>query len=521
MAAWTTAFINNLPDSSFAYIEGGGTKDSDGKTTPRSLRHLPYKDASGKVDASHTRNALARLNQTDAVPSSKRAEIQTMLQNALKKANGGSQNSTDDLVDALKEKSWLSAVKVELDATGVLPTRFALLHTGTWDKSVKGDFSVDIDDLQQIKRNFDAGIGFPTEDASTGLAIDLAHDYAHEAAGWIKGLELAVDPNDNTKGTLYANPVEWTDVGTHAIQTGQYKCVSPMGYFGRKAGKLSMWANPTNLSEKVANVIEGAGLTNIPFLRGMAPIRADKLEEKDLQNANAMIICVYDQQTKEESDMNLDALRVKEREALSVPELDYLTEHKSELSADELGKFKLEATSTEPKDQTSDEDKALLAAIKAGDKKVIEAKEEPVDKTRLDSLEATAKQYREEKATAIVADHVKRGAIKHDKAEDWTKRLLDAVGETERKAMEEMLADLPSNDLLAKENGSNAKGTGEDVPAGSTAREQLDALAKAKVAAAAKEGKELLYTDALKQVTRENADLLNQDRQEQLTKAGA
>jgi len=64
LAVWTSQYINDLPDSSFAYIEPGGTKDSSGKTTPRSLRHFPYKDASGKVDLPHLRNALARAPQS-------------------------------------------------------------------------------------------------------------------------------------------------------------------------------------------------------------------------------------------------------------------------------------------------------------------------------------------------------------------------------------------------------------------------------------------------------------------------
>lgn len=67
-AVWSTAFINNLPDSSFAYIESGGSKDEEGKTKPRSLRHFPYKDASGKVDLPHLRNALARAPQSPFGP---------------------------------------------------------------------------------------------------------------------------------------------------------------------------------------------------------------------------------------------------------------------------------------------------------------------------------------------------------------------------------------------------------------------------------------------------------------------
>ncbi len=64
-AVWTTAYVNDLPDGAFLHIESGGEKDSEGKTTPRSLRHFPYKDASGAVDLPHLRNALARIPQSN------------------------------------------------------------------------------------------------------------------------------------------------------------------------------------------------------------------------------------------------------------------------------------------------------------------------------------------------------------------------------------------------------------------------------------------------------------------------
>ena len=65
MAEWDTAYVNDLPDSAFAYIEPGGTKDSGGLTLPRSLRHFPIRDADGKPDAAHVRNALARLSSSE------------------------------------------------------------------------------------------------------------------------------------------------------------------------------------------------------------------------------------------------------------------------------------------------------------------------------------------------------------------------------------------------------------------------------------------------------------------------
>lgn len=54
----STKKINDLPDSAFAYIEPGGKKDEEGKTTPRSLRHFPIHDEA------HARNALSRAPQS-------------------------------------------------------------------------------------------------------------------------------------------------------------------------------------------------------------------------------------------------------------------------------------------------------------------------------------------------------------------------------------------------------------------------------------------------------------------------
>lgn len=70
-AEWTTKYINDLPDAAFAYIEPGGKKDEEGKTVPRSLRHLPHHTMNVKnpgenstVDLPHLKNALARLPQS-------------------------------------------------------------------------------------------------------------------------------------------------------------------------------------------------------------------------------------------------------------------------------------------------------------------------------------------------------------------------------------------------------------------------------------------------------------------------
>lgn len=63
-AEMTSAAANDLPDSAFACIDAGGTKDATGRTVPRSLRHYPHHVAGGELDLPHLRNALSRSAQT-------------------------------------------------------------------------------------------------------------------------------------------------------------------------------------------------------------------------------------------------------------------------------------------------------------------------------------------------------------------------------------------------------------------------------------------------------------------------
>ncbi len=97
MAEWTTAYINDLPDSCFLYIEPGGTKE-DGKTVPRSLRHFPVKDAAGNVDMPHLRNALSRIPQS-SLPQDVKDRITKMAERMM------SQMESTRNVDEFDERS--------------------------------------------------------------------------------------------------------------------------------------------------------------------------------------------------------------------------------------------------------------------------------------------------------------------------------------------------------------------------------------------------------------------------------
>ncbi len=113
---WDSAYVTSLPDSSFAYVDDKGN------------RHLPYKDKSGKVDAAHVRNALARLNQT-AISSEAKAKAKAKLVTAAKSvgvdvSEGAPGNAQDDIIAVSLKES------VYDQKTGILE-KVCLIEAGT------------------------------------------------------------------------------------------------------------------------------------------------------------------------------------------------------------------------------------------------------------------------------------------------------------------------------------------------------------------------------------------------------
>lgn len=118
-AVWTTAYVNNLPDSAFLYIEPGGKKDSEGKTTPRSLRHFPVRDDSGAVDQAHVRNALSRIPQSNlsqAVKDAATAKAQRLLDGSKSVDEADKERKSARSVDPLRIRA--DAVALEFASDG-------------------------------------------------------------------------------------------------------------------------------------------------------------------------------------------------------------------------------------------------------------------------------------------------------------------------------------------------------------------------------------------------------------------
>jgi hypothetical protein len=86
---WTMKIVNDLPDSSFAYIEPGGSKDAVGKTVPRSLRHLPFKTESGDVEPFLLEKALEQVEKSALSASTQKrvkAKLEEYAKGGLEKA---------------------------------------------------------------------------------------------------------------------------------------------------------------------------------------------------------------------------------------------------------------------------------------------------------------------------------------------------------------------------------------------------------------------------------------------------
>jgi hypothetical protein len=72
-AEWDRRYVNDLPDSAFAYIEPCYKR---GDTENKNARHLPHHNRNGDIDLPHLRNALARVSQVKPIcPDTSREEM--------------------------------------------------------------------------------------------------------------------------------------------------------------------------------------------------------------------------------------------------------------------------------------------------------------------------------------------------------------------------------------------------------------------------------------------------------------
>ena len=184
-AVWTVAFMNDLPDSAFLHVEPGGEKDEDGRTVPRTLRHFPYRDASGKVDLPHLRNALARIPQSSLSAEVKQRVIAKARRIAEDAGIGVSEEASykEDVMDKDKQSGStqapppetftvkaeeFAALKAKAAEVDALSEKFKALEAQANEAKTKAEqFASDLAKEKhgrrrdQLVEKFDAMVGIP------------------------------------------------------------------------------------------------------------------------------------------------------------------------------------------------------------------------------------------------------------------------------------------------------------------------------------------------------------------------
>lgn len=495
-ATWDSAYVKNLPDSSFAFVADD-------------VRKLPYKDASGKVDLPHVRNALARLSKTAGIPDDQKAGIKAKLQGALKT----NVKAADDV-----QLTTIHAIQAaDADSTTELPTRMMLLRSGIFNTQKYGEIPLEASDLYEMAANFKAGIGMAS-DGSTGLPVDYGHKSGENAGAWIKAMEVLPAADDPEHAELWASELEWTGSGRKAIADREYKMLSA-DFYPKSFGE---WVDPES-GVAAQNVVVGAGLTNRPMFSGNQPVTASEVDSNtDDAGGTRTIIYVNASEKNKENTMDLSALRVKAAEDVSGGEQRFLQAHVAELSAAEQTKFEL----VKPVEASTEEDKKPKQ-IKASEvtgsegEVVVQASElkEIVDKNKtlddkVSRLEASSVNAEKERLGKEVEKHIARGALKADRKDSWVGRLV-AADEDGRKEILADLSAMQANPVLAKEQGSGD----DDETVGSDPRTELMNKAVEKVQASTAEGKTLSIEAALDQVKAAEPELAQRavgQRREQL-----
>lgn len=198
---WSDAYKNSLPDSSFLYIESGGQKNSEGKTEPLSLRHLPYKDENGKIDIPHLRDAVARAPQLVGTDEADRKALQSKGQRLLA---GAEKMSTLSKFEAAK----LSEAMAVLESAGL----DVVDESKEWEHSEPGTGPTPVltpteKDAETGSRRGDLPEGFPDTLKPESKLSEEQKDAAVKLGEGIRS-GTALKPNASKGGTVDGK-VEW------------------------------------------------------------------------------------------------------------------------------------------------------------------------------------------------------------------------------------------------------------------------------------------------------------------------
>ena len=233
-------------------------------------------------------------------------------------------------------------------------TEVQLMRTGKFMHPFMDDFEITEDMFKSFKKNFDRKI------KKVDLAVDFSHNSHLEAAGWITGVEL----RENNKELWLT--VQWTEAARHKIKDREFRYMSAdfnLKFVDNETGKDF---GPT---------LNGAGLTNRPFIKDMQAVLSD-LDVNDKKRQ--AIEEILNEKPEEESEMSkmtpeeikehIATLSDKEKKEMGLIEEITLSDDEAKAKAD-----KLEVDNKKLSEELSIEKKDREFSTMLSDGKAVEA----------------------------------------------------------------------------------------------------------------------------------------------------
>lgn len=355
---------------------------------------------------------------------------------------------------------------------GKLPEQIEVLRADSYKNTFYGSFTITNSDLDEFVANFDSGVYSHGDDGSDkDLPVNLRHDRGGEAAGWIKSLSHAGD------GILKAM-VDWTKIGKEKLAERLYRYISPEWHFEYVDQETG---------NQAANVLVGAGLTNIPLFKKLAPLTADE--------SNAILFTAEKQLNKSESTMKLENIVAKEAKTLTADEISFLKENVDKLTDEQKETFKDVLKASEPKKKEP----------KKGDdpapKGYVSAEEHDKLKVQIGKLQDQVDmQATEKEVDLMIASEGNPGAILR-KQKDAVVTFMASLTNEQKEQFKAIMGSFPKLDIY-KEMGDNDNNLTGNPDA------KVLKLAEAKM----KETKGMTLKEATKAVLKENPELAEEYR---------
>lgn len=453
-AKWTRAFINDLPDSAFLYIESGGKKNSEGKTVPRTLRHLPFKDKSGKVDLPHLRNAIARLGQ--GYPKGTTPELRNRL---MSRAKSLLMKNSESYRERQSKKAFVISTPFDIKETEIVEAegmKRVILKGDLMDDSInKNHWRAKINELQNIASTF-IGSAIKVQHSlddwevvGTGLTAGVMNNHIpytaeitdkravakFEEGSW-NSKNMGISPKLGYKQlvcSICGGDAELCDHIRGKEYEGQLCFIDVIGAYIKEASLTSEPAyNPS--AGTIDDVTLFASIDEEKLMEGLEMVKKDISGEEETEEEPE------DEDQEEESESEASA-KIKEQKVVVATLKKELKDTRRELEAKEkeLEKMKGELKATNERLSTfvmAKREEELKSRL--GDDKVVAQLLEDASKlsdeaftaelAKIDAIQASIKKKKGEKPPEAGVDNSSKGSVPLDDTKPDIKAAEEKLG---------------------------------------------------------------------------------------------